>query len=82
MATLVPLLTARAAASNAAPPEQELSRARSLLRHLSAWVCVTRTPGRVARALREKTVAASLAVAWDVESPRAQAVLNQAGPRQ
>ncbi|RYZ43016.1 MAG: helix-turn-helix domain-containing protein [Myxococcaceae bacterium] len=78
LATLVCLVATRDAVRFAAPPEQELERARGLLRHLAAWVCVARAPERVTQALRQKTVAASLAVAWDVASPRAQAVLDQA----
>nr|WP_244237903.1 citrate synthase family protein [Corallococcus terminator] len=78
LATLVSLMATRDTVRFAAPPEQELERARSLLRQLAAWVCVARAPARVTQALRAKSVAASLAVAWDVASPRAQAALDQA----
>ncbi|RKH12116.1 helix-turn-helix domain-containing protein [Corallococcus sp. CA047B] len=78
LATLVTLLATRDAVRFALPPEQELERARALLRHLAAWVCVPRAPERVTRALRARTVSASLAVAWDVASPRAQAMLDRA----
>ncbi|NBD08903.1 citrate synthase family protein [Corallococcus silvisoli] len=78
LSTLVSLLGARDALRVAAPREQELARARGLLRHLAAWVCVARAPGRVTRALQEKTVADSLARAWAARSPRAPALLNQA----
>ncbi|CAM4239236.1 citrate synthase [Corallococcus exiguus] len=78
LATLVSLLGARDAVRFAAPPDQELVRARSLLRHLAAWVCAARAPERVAPALREQTVAGSLAHAWDARSAHAAASLNQA----
>nr|WP_244238887.1 citrate synthase family protein [Corallococcus carmarthensis] len=78
LVTLVSLLGARDAVRFAAPPDRELARARSLLRHLAAWVCVARAPDRVGPALRERTVADSLARAWAARSPRAPAVLNQA----
>ncbi|MFP2912441.1 citrate/2-methylcitrate synthase [Pyxidicoccus sp. 3LFB2] len=58
LSALVPLLGARDALRFAAPPEGEKARARRLLRHLAAWVCVASAPGRVARALKEETVAA------------------------
>jgi citrate synthase len=62
----------------AAPAEQERMRGRRLLRHLAAWVCAGHAPARVARALKEETVAASLAVAWGATAKRAPEVLDRA----
>jgi len=78
LSALVPLLGARDPVRFAAPPEGEKARARRLLRHLAAWVCVASAPGRVARALKEETVAASLASAWGAEVKRAPEPLNRA----
>ncbi|MCP3098371.1 citrate synthase family protein [Myxococcus sp. K15C18031901] len=78
LATVVPLLGARDALRFGATPEKEQERARGLLRHLAAWVCVAQAPGRVARALKAKTMAESLAVAWDVRDARAPTLLNRA----
>lgn len=78
LSALVPLLGARDALRFAASPEGEKARARRLLRHLAAWVCVASAPGRVSRALKEETVAASLATAWGTEVKRAPELLNRA----
>jgi citrate synthase len=78
LAALVPLLGVRDAVRFAVVPEAEWARARRLLRQLAAWVCVARTPGRVARALKEETVAASLAYAWNTEVKRAPELINRA----
>ena len=78
LATLVPLLGARDAVRFASPPDQERARARSLLRHLSAWVCVAHAPARVTRALNEPTVAQGLACAWNTRLKQAPALLNRA----
>ncbi|WIG94478.1 citrate synthase family protein [Myxococcus sp. SDU36] len=78
LSALVPLLGARDQARFAAPPEQERARARRLLRHLAAWVCVANAPGRVTQALNEPTVAHSLARAWNTRVKRAPELLNRA----
>lgn len=78
LAALVPLLAASDAGRFSAPVEQDKVRARALIRHLGAWVCVAQAPGRVSRALREPTVAASLATAWDAKSKRAPELINLA----
>ncbi|MBU8895775.1 helix-turn-helix domain-containing protein [Corallococcus sp. M34] len=78
LSALVALLGAQDAARFAAPPEQEKARARRLLRHLGAWGCVARAPGRVARALEEPTVAASLGHAWGAKGKHAPGLLNRA----
>ena len=78
LSALVPLLGARDPVRFAAPPEGEKVRARRLLRQLAAWVCVASAPGRVARALKEETVAQSLATAWDTRVKRAPELLNRA----
>ncbi|WP_164001000.1 citrate synthase [Pyxidicoccus caerfyrddinensis] len=78
LAALVPLLGARDPVRFAAPPEGEKARARRLLRQLAAWVCVASAPGRVARALKEETVAASLATAWNTGVKRAPELINRA----
>ncbi|MBZ4420765.1 citrate/2-methylcitrate synthase [Myxococcus sp. RHSTA-1-4] len=78
LSALVTLLGARDPVRFAAPPESEKARARRLLRHLAAWVCVAQAPGRVVRALKEDTVAASLACAWGTGVKRAPALLNRA----
>ncbi|MCP3136488.1 citrate synthase family protein [Pyxidicoccus xibeiensis] len=78
LAALVPLLGVRDPVRFAAPAEGEKARARRLLRHLAAWACVASAPGRVARALKEETVAASLAYGWGMEVKRAPEMLNQA----
>lgn len=78
LSALVTLLGARDPVRFAAPAEGEKARARRLLRHLAAWVCVAQAPGRVARALKEETVAASLACAWGTEVKRAPELLDRA----
>ncbi|MBZ4336001.1 MULTISPECIES: citrate synthase [unclassified Corallococcus] len=78
LAALVPLLAANDAGRFAAPVEQDMLRARRLIRHLGAWVCVAQAPGRVARALKEPTVAASLATAWDAKPKRTAELINLA----
>ncbi|WP_426756499.1 citrate synthase [Myxococcus sp. Y35] len=78
LAALVPLLAARDVVRFASPPEQERARARSLLRHLAAWVCVAHAPARVVRALKEPTVAHALACAWNTRVKRAPELLNRA----
>ncbi|MBN1205289.1 MAG: helix-turn-helix domain-containing protein [Myxococcaceae bacterium] len=78
LTALVPLLGASDAVRFASPPEQERLRAQRLLRHLGAWVGGAAEPGRVAQALGEETVAASLARAWGVEVKRAAAPLDRA----
>ncbi|MFB1485082.1 citrate/2-methylcitrate synthase [Corallococcus sp. RDP092CA] len=78
LAALVPLLAASDAGRFAAPAEQEMLRARRLIRHLGAWVCVARAPGRVPRALKEPTVAASLATAWEAKPKRTAELLDLA----
>ncbi|RYZ35140.1 MAG: helix-turn-helix domain-containing protein [Myxococcaceae bacterium] len=75
---LVPLLAASDPGRFAAPVEQEQARARRLIRHLGAWVCVAQAPGRVSRALKADTVAESLATAWDTKVKRAPELLNRA----
>lgn len=78
LSAAVPLLGASDSARFAAPPEQEKLRARRLLRHLAAWVGGVRGAARVAQALKEETVAASLARVWGVEVKRAAAPLDRA----
>ncbi|MBN9681927.1 MULTISPECIES: citrate synthase [unclassified Corallococcus] len=78
LAALVPLLAASDAGRFAAPAEQDMLRARRLIRHLGAWVCVAQAPGRVSRALKEPTVAASLATAWDAKPKRTAELINLA----
>ncbi|RKG61833.1 helix-turn-helix domain-containing protein [Corallococcus sp. AB011P] len=78
LAALVPLLAASDAGRFAAPVEQDLLRARRIIRHLGAWVCVAQAPGRVSRALKEPTVAASLATAWDAKPKRTAELINLA----
>ncbi|NNC02398.1 helix-turn-helix domain-containing protein [Corallococcus exiguus] len=78
LAALVPLLAASDAGRFAAPVEQDMLRARRIIRHLGAWVCVAQAPGRVSRALKEPTVAASLATAWDAKQKRAAELINLA----
>ncbi|KFE68111.1 citrate synthase family protein [Hyalangium minutum] len=78
LSALVPLLGASDAARFASPPEQERLRARRLLRHLGAWVGGVRGASRVAQALKEDTVAASLARAWGVEVKKAAGPLDRA----
>ncbi|KFA91186.1 citrate/2-methylcitrate synthase [Archangium violaceum] len=76
--TVVPLLGAWDEVRFAAPAEQERLRGRRLLRHLAAWVCAAHAPTRVSRALKEETVAASLAVAWGATAKRAPEMLDRA----
>ncbi|RKI35373.1 helix-turn-helix domain-containing protein [Corallococcus sp. AB004] len=78
LAALVPLIAASDAGRFAAPVEQDMLRARRIIRHLGAWVCVAQAPGRVSRALKEPTVAASLATAWDAKPKRAAELINLA----
>ena len=78
LSALVPLLAASDAGRFSAPPEQDKARARRLIRHLGAWVCVAQAPGRVSRALKQDTVAASLATAWDTKLKRAPELINRA----
>ncbi|RKH04930.1 helix-turn-helix domain-containing protein [Corallococcus praedator] len=78
LAALVPLLAASDEGRFAAPTEQEQARARRLIRHLGAWVCVAQAPGRVSRALKTDTVAESLATAWDTKVKRAPELINRA----
>ncbi|RKG77745.1 helix-turn-helix domain-containing protein [Corallococcus sp. CA049B] len=78
LAALVPLLAASDAGRFAAPVEQDMLRARRIIRHLGAWVCVAQAPGRVSRALKEPTVAASLATAWDAKPKRTAELINLA----
>ncbi|NBD09898.1 citrate synthase family protein [Corallococcus silvisoli] len=78
LAALVPLLAANDAGRFSAPVEQDKVRARALIRHLGAWVCVAQAPERVLLALREPTVAASLATAWAAKSKRAPELINLA----
>ncbi len=78
LSAVVPLLGAWDEVRFAAPAEQERLRGRRLLRHLAAWVCAAHAPARVARALKEETVAASLAVAWGATAKRAPEVLDRA----
>lgn len=78
LSALVPLLAASDAGRFSAPPDQDKARARRLIRHLGAWVCVAQAPGRVSRALKEDTVAASLATAWDAKLKRAPELINRA----
>jgi citrate synthase len=78
LSAVVPLLGASDAARFASPPEQERLRARRLLRHLGAWVGGVHGATRVTQALKEETVAASLARAWGVEVKRAAAPLDRA----
>jgi citrate synthase len=78
LSAVVPLLGAWDEVRFAAPAEQERMRGRRLLRHLAAWVCAAHAPTRVARALKEETVAASLAVAWGATAKRAPEVLDRA----
>ncbi|RKH52524.1 citrate synthase [Corallococcus llansteffanensis] len=78
LSALVPLLAASDEGRFAAPPEQDKARARRIIRHLGAWVCVAQAPGRVSRALKEDTVAASLATAWDAKLKRAPELINRA----
>ncbi|RKG61570.1 helix-turn-helix domain-containing protein [Corallococcus sp. CA054B] len=78
LAALVPLLAASDAGRFAAPVEQDMLRARRLIRHLGAWVCVAQAPGRVSRAWKEPTVAASLATAWDAKPKRTAELINLA----
>jgi citrate synthase len=78
LSALVPLLGASDTSRFASPPEQERLRARRLLRHLGAWVGGVRGAARVAQALKEETVAASLARAWGVEVKKAAAPLDRA----
>ncbi|ATB35318.1 hypothetical protein CYFUS_000730 [Cystobacter fuscus] len=76
--TVTPLLGAWDAVRFAAPAEQERLRARRLLRHLAAWVGGGHAPSRVGRALKERSVADSLAMAWGVTEKRAPELLNRA----
>ncbi|NPD27145.1 citrate synthase [Corallococcus exiguus] len=78
LAALVPLIAASDAGRFAAPVEQDMLRARRIIRHLGAWVCVAQAPGRVSRALKEPTVAASLATAWDAKPKRTAELINLA----
>ncbi|RUO93787.1 helix-turn-helix domain-containing protein [Corallococcus sp. AB018] len=78
LAALVPLLAASDAGRFAAPVEQDMLRARRIIRHLGAWVCVAQAPSRVSRALKEPTVAASLATAWDAKPKRTAELINLA----
>ncbi|NOK14011.1 citrate synthase [Corallococcus exercitus] len=78
LAALVPLLAANDAGRFSAPAEQDRVRARRLIRHLGAWVCVAQAPGRVSRASKEATVAASLATAWDAKPKRTAELINLA----
>ncbi|XXF78578.1 citrate synthase family protein [Myxococcaceae bacterium GXIMD 01537] len=78
LAALVPLLGASDPVRFAAPAEQEKARARRLLRHLGAWVSASSAPGRVERALKQETVADSLAAAWGVTVKRAPALIDRA----
>ncbi|WP_223639479.1 citrate synthase family protein [Corallococcus sp. EGB] len=78
LAALVPLLAVGDAGRFAAPAEQDMARARRLIRHLGAWVCVAQAPGRVSRALKEPTMAASLAMAWDAKPKRTAELINLA----
>lgn len=78
LSALVPLLGASDPVRFGAVPDAERARARRLLRQLAAWACVVRAPGRVARALREETVAASLAYAWNTQVRRAPEYINRA----
>ncbi|RKG95848.1 helix-turn-helix domain-containing protein [Corallococcus sp. CA053C] len=78
LSALVPLLAASDEGRFSAPPEQDKARARRLIRHLGAWVCVAQAPGRVSRALKEDTVAESLATAWDAKLKRAPELINRA----
>ncbi|RKH60263.1 citrate synthase [Corallococcus aberystwythensis] len=78
LAALVPLLAAGDAGRFSAPVEQDMARARRLIRHLGAWVCVAQAPGRVSRASKEPTVAASLATAWDAKPKRTAELINLA----
>jgi citrate synthase len=78
LSALVPLLGARDPVRFAAPLEGEKARARRLLRQMAAWVCVVSAPGRVVRSLKEETVAASLATAWNTQVKRAPELLNRA----
>ncbi|NOK23539.1 citrate synthase, partial [Corallococcus carmarthensis] len=78
LAALVPLLAASDAGRFAAPVEQDQVRARRLIRHLGAWVCVAQAPGRVARASKESSVAASLATAWDAKPRQTAELINLA----
>ncbi|RKH22362.1 helix-turn-helix domain-containing protein [Corallococcus sp. CA041A] len=78
LAALVPLIAASDAGRFAAPVEQDMLRARRIIRHLGAWVCVAQAPSRVSRALKEPTVAASLATAWDAKPKRTAELINLA----
>lgn len=78
LSAVVPMLGALDPARFAAPLEQERLRARRLLRHLGAWVGGPRGSSRVSQALKEETVAASLARAWGVEVKKATAPLDRA----
>ncbi|MDY7226137.1 citrate synthase family protein [Hyalangium rubrum] len=78
LSTVVPLLGVADAVRFAAPPEQERLRAQRLLRHLGAWVGAAHGAGRVTHALKEPTVAASLAQAWGVAAKRAPELLDRA----
>jgi citrate synthase len=78
LATVVPLLGAGDAVRFGSPVEQERQRARRLLRQLGAWVGAMHGAERVAQALKERTVAESLARAWDVRAKRAPELLNRA----
>jgi citrate synthase len=78
LSAVVPLLGAWDEVRFSAPVEQEKLRGQRLLRHLAAWVCAAHAPSRVARALKEETVAASLAVAWGATGKRAPEVLDRA----
>jgi citrate synthase len=76
--TVLPLLGAWDPVRFAAPAEQERLRSRRVLRHLAAWVGAAHAPARVARALKEDTVADSLVVAWGVTAKQAPELLNRA----
>ncbi|MFL5348613.1 MAG: citrate synthase family protein [Hyalangium sp.] len=78
LSAVVPLLGASDPVRFASPPEQERLRARRLLRLLGAWAGGAQGGSRVAQALKEVTVAASLARAWGVEVKRAVAPLDRA----
>ncbi len=78
LSAVMPLLAAADPVRFAAPPEQERLRARRVLRQLGAWVGGAQGASRVAQALKEETVAASLARALGVEVRRAVEPLNRA----
>ncbi|WP_224367974.1 citrate/2-methylcitrate synthase [Hyalangium versicolor] len=78
LSAMVPMLGASDPARFASPPEQERMRARRVLRQLGAWVGGAQGATRVAQALKEETVAASMARAWGVEVKQATAPLDRA----